>query len=279
MDTLRVVNPNYRPYITATVLLDHLGEATAQADLPAMLAAKDAWVRRKASKVYLALTAPPKGPPPPAGQIVPERRFEILKARLGDSVGSNRELALREAALESDARLPELLIPCLSDKEVSNRQLACDALRHNPPRSEEALRLLHPFFQYTSNEPEEDYQVRLHALHCVHFPHGSLETQARLWELFDRPELGVRREMNVAFAFCPDPASLQQKLLERIDELSAIYCLGNFRDPRFRPQFLDVLPDRRVDFALAAVWSMLGIAQSEDVPALQEFRDYWKAEV
>lgn len=296
METDRLpLHPNFEVYIPVTVALAHLQEEAALVELSALQGHKDERVRRKAAKYRFRLNEPqtPFRFPPLTG--ISDQRLDQIRDCLRDRSGSVRELGLRVAAEQADSRLPALLIPLLLDEVHPNRELAYLSLRQNLPRGETELQALLPYLDYNrppllcpTPEQEasiadhnqrrslEDYEVRRNALRCLYFPHGSVLTQARLLEVFDRQHWGLRRELSLAFRYCPDPDGLQASLLERLDQPAALYSLGVFAKPSLKPHFLEFLANPQPAFAEAAATGMLPLLDGTDLPALQGCRDFWR---
>lgn len=275
MITRTPLHPHYDIFIPATIALARLDEAAARSDLAALRSHKEPRVRRKTAARMLMTPVRPHAPEP-VGSISDER-LQLIRECLQDATGEVRELGLRQAARQSDPRLPALLIPHLVDRYVSNRELACEALRVSRPSSEADLQALHPYLAYNPENSDENYAVRLHAAHCLFFQHGSLATQARLLEVFDDEELGIKAELCVAFCHCPDLADLQNQLISRIDRNpNALFALGALNNPELKPHFTRHLSDRRNVYAEGAVTAMLSMLAADDLAGLQDCRDYWR---
>ncbi len=128
----------------------------------------------------------------------------------------------------------------------------------------------------------EDYDVRIRAVHFLCFAHGSRVAQERLLALFDRAELGAKRELTGAFRYCPDQAGVKQAMLERVrgaeekQALSALFVLGIFGDEGLRELFHSYLVGFSAQHALAALMGLGPFVGDHDLAALQACRDAWR---
>lgn len=177
--------------------------------------------------------------------------------------------------------------PLLVDRHRPNRKLAAACLKVCATTDEESLAGIFPYFTYESGgqgeyQEAEDLVVRRSAVHAVHFWHGSKALQRQLLAAFDRPGLGIKRQLTNAFRFCPDVEELKQAMLERVqssdaeNSQSAWFVLGLSQDPEVRPRFHQALLSEDAETAYAGVLGLAHFLAQEDVELLQRVKQRWR---
>jgi hypothetical protein len=279
------LDESYYAYIPATVALARLGEESALAELAELRQHRDSRIRAKALK-YLTrcwrtehnLCEETKF----AGRASDDFLLAAVRQGLTDSVLDVRKQALKTARYQPDARWFGDLAPLLVDASDPLRALACEAMFACATRDQQSLAALYPYLEYADPEDKENYSVRVHALHTLRFHHGSGETQARLLQLFDRPELGVRRELTGALRFCPDQPGLRQAMLQRLQtgdagqSSAALFVLAIFNDVSLRATFHQHLRGYTSTHALAGLYGLFPILNQSDRMALEACRLAWR---
>ncbi len=287
------LDARFHAFIPATVLLARLGEAEALLDVGRLWGAKDARLREKVLKHQVRAEGKSSVAPAVVTPKQSDLVLSLIRKGLADSVGQVREQAVQLVGYYPDERLFADLAALLADPSELVCARLCDAARRCSCGDEAALEAVYPFLEY-SRPPKgdekdearrrEDYEVRIRAVHFLAFAHGSGVAQKRLLALFDRGELGVKKELTGAFRYCPDRAGLRQAMLERVrgaDEkqaLSALFVLGILGDAGLRDLFQSYLLGFSAQHALAGLMGLGPFVDGQDLAVLQACRNAWRPE-
>jgi hypothetical protein len=288
------LDERFLAFIPATVLLARLGEEQAILDVGRLWGARDERLREKVLKHQVRAEARSVEATPPRGAEQSDLTLTLIRKGLADTVGSVREQAVQLAGYYPDVRLFADLARHLADDSDKVRSRLCDSAKLCSYTDEASLEAVYPFLEYsrpdTGDEVKdkkrrrEDYDVRIHAVHFLSFRHGSGVAQERLLAVFDRPELGVKKELTGAFRRCPDPAVLRQAMLERVrgaDErqvLSALFVLAALPEAGMRELFHSFLTGHSARHAQAALEGLKSMLEGQDLTLLQTCRDAWQVE-
>lgn len=268
-------------FLPLTVALAKLGCGQAFQDLERLQSSRNQRVVSEAARYFLLRSGPDHEPCRPVGELQEEDDIDWMRKDLQASCDELRKLAVEDAFKHPDSRHFVRLVPRLLDSVPEIRSLAGAALKHCGTRDPEALRSLFPLLEYrrpgrNEQEETEDVLVRRRALESLYYDHQSAAVQEKLLEVFDRPELGCKDELTVAFRYCPDPQGLRDAMLERTNKTPAAWLvLANFADPALRPRFHQLLRSPNWQLVRAGVLSLYPILDESDLPALQECRKHW----
>ena len=268
-------------YIPALVALARLGDPQALSELVLLRQSKDVRIRAKCSKNIARCWVAPTDKLVErklAGQHADDYLLENVRQDLRDPNGQAREVGIKTALYHPDNRWYSDLAPHLADPDKDNRRLASDALIACATTDDQALYAVFPYLEYNDPKDEKAYEVRIDALRALRFPHNSTQVQAQLLKIFDRPELGVKRELTAALRYCPDQAGLRQTMLDRLatdQTVPALFVLATLHDPNLRPTLHQHLHGPTSRHALAALLGLFPILDHQDRSALEACREYW----
>lgn len=291
LSTLIPLSQGYQAFIAATAGLRKTGCSSAKADFEVLIASEDIRVKVEAARCSMEVGRPMREYP--KCRLAPEegslKGLETFRKEL-----AHDDVEAREVFLESLSRRPlagafAYVVPLLVDSRRSLRSLAADYFKIGATCDEDALSALFPFFEYhesavTELAEAEGLSVRRWAVQSLYFNHGSRRVQDALLAAFDRPGLGIKKQLTNAFRYCPEPAELKQAMLTRIDatdpenSLSACYVLGILADPELRPTFHEAMMGEDVERAYAGTLGLLRILTEVDAPVLQQVRERWRPE-
>jgi hypothetical protein len=282
--------PHLEVLIPSLVARAKIGQADAAAQLERLADDKDNRTREKVLELRLR-----------SGH---GDRVGLLEKALQDSTWLVRQTALKHITfqkIDGLQRLVPLVARALSDDSQPLHSLAGEALRFIATTDEQLLASIYPQLEYqraplpyppnatpfqidkidrkNKERAQEDYGVRRSAIGALCYPHGSLQTQRALLDVFDRPELETKKDLTRAFTFCPDQDGLVQELEARLsgeDGLSALFSLGALKRAELRPLFLQHLASDQKNWAEAAAEALTHVARPEDGEALQRCSEKWQ---
>lgn len=230
-----------------------------------------------------------------------QQKLELIRGNLQDQRLQVREQGLGHILDEPDERLAADLIPLFSDGSKPLQLVAAQAFRHCATRDPATLEKVRPQIAFARKPrpipknatPEQiatieeenkqraswDYDARSAAVQALHYHHGDQATQDHLFSLWDDPERQLKRELNQAFLFCPNPAALEQALIDRLDgpdPLTPLIALSRFQNPTHKAVFLKRLQTDDPELTRAALRGLQPHLSQADLPALQECRDRWR---
>lgn len=298
LDKIPPLQPSFRVLVPLALSLAALGDSIAQQDLETFRTHADYRVRELHTRLQ---RTPAENPPNHPQQPKSPQKLELIRGNLRDLRLQVRSQGLGHILDEPDERLAADLIPLFSDGSEKLQLVAAQAFRHCCTRNPATLEKVRPQIVFARKPkpipkkatPEQiaaiekenkkraswDYDARSAAAQALHYPHGDQATQDHLLSLWDDPERQLKRELNQAFLFCPNPAALRQALIERLDgpdPLSALIALSRFQDPGPKDLFLKRLQSKDPEMTRAALRGLQPHLSAADLPALQECRDRWR---
>lgn len=214
-----------------------------------------------------------------------------------------REIGLEWGLGQPDERLAPHVLPNLSGRAVPLLPLASKLFRMCCSRDEAVITAIRPFLEMiipplpipadatpeqiteltkkNNKRAHEEYEIRRNAAKALMYPHGSRSTQDYLLAYFTNPERLLKRELHIAFQYCPDPKGLQQALLNLVQQpeplkTHALFSLSHFRNPEHKQLFLSFLQSESAGTAQAALRGIQHHLTPGDLPALQQCRDRWR---
>ena len=292
---------NFRALVPATYLLTLLGDSLDEFE--SLLSHADWRVQHMAAE-YLRGFEPldhdyAQAPQQP---LDPETLARIQNF-LRHGRAELREIGLEWGLKKPDERLAPQTLPNLSGRAVPLLPLASKLFRMCCTRDEAVITAIRPFLEMiipplpipadatpeelkeltkkNNKRAHEEYEIRRNAAKALMYPHGSQRTQDYLLAYFTDPERELKRELHIAFQYCPDPKGLQQALLSLVKQpeplkTHALYALSHFRNPEHKQLFLSFLQSESAGTAQAALRGIQHHLTPADLPALQQCRDRWR---
>lgn len=297
------IDPKFQVLVPATYLLSQLGDPLAIQEFEALKHHPDYRVQDDAWEYEMGFEGLHHDHGQPSQQPLDAKTLANIQYLL-----RHRGLELRQRGLEWGLRLPDerlapQVLPNLSGSAKELLPFASLLFRMCCTRDESVLAGIRPFLEIvipplpipaeaTPEEREEltktnnkraakEYAIRSNAAKALMYPHGSQSTQDYLLAYFDDPERQLKRELHIAFQYCPDPQGLQQALLDMVEQpeplrTHALFSLSHFRNPDHKDLFLSFLQSESPGTAKGALRGIQHHVTAADLPALQECRNRWR---